>query len=558
MGLVMLCSFFATTGGAQVLPEAMIQKIDQVFAIKSTDPTPGFTVGIVRNDSLIFAKGYGMANLEYGIPNTPESVYHMASVSKQFTAYAILLLEKSGRLQLNDDIRKYLSWFPDLKQTITITHLMNHTSGIRDQWDLNFISGRRTDDVITQDYLINLLSRQQGLNFKPGAEFSYSNSNYTLMAEIVKSITGQSFRRFADSAIFKPLGMTVTHVHDDHTEMVPARAYSYRPLDMRRYANSVLNFANAGATSLFTNIPDMSKWIMNFYNPKIGGNDVLQKLTTKGVLNNGNRIPYAAGIIVDEYNGKKRFYHNGADAGYRTFVSVFPEERMGFMVFSNLATVNIGAKAAELTNLFMPALADGGKKKVDSSLAKWADTVAIARYMGPYISDDGVQYSYALKGEQVYLTSAAGSQLLARGQRDTLFMISNPDARFLFSGNPATGAVVDYYGLEGHKRLKRYTPATKDTVQMGKELKDYVGTYHSPEVDFAYTLVLENNGLQLMSHQSFTAKSTLEYITKDHFRIGNLFLRFPRNARGEISRFELSTGRTKHMVFNKVQAKTGK
>jgi hypothetical protein len=218
---------------------------------------------------------------------------------------------------------------------------------------------------------------------------------------------------------------------------------------------------------------------------------------------------------------------------------------MGFMVFSNLGTVNIGAKAAELTNLFMPPLADGGKKKLDSSKARFTDTAAIARFMGPYISDDGVQYSYTLKEGQVYLTSAAGNQLLARGQRDTLFMLSNPDVRFLFSANGATGAVVDYYGLEGHKRLKRYTPATKDTVQMGKELKEYVGTYHSPEVDFAYTLVLENNRLQLMSHQSFTAKSTLEYITKDHFRIGNLFLRFPRNAGGQIGRFELSTGRTK-------------
>jgi CubicO group peptidase (beta-lactamase class C family) len=152
-----------------------------------------------------------MANLEYGIPITPETIFHMASVSKQFTAYSIVLLAKQGKLQLDDDIHKYLSWFPDLKEKITIHNLLNHTSGIRDQWQLLAISGTRLDDVITQEHIIKILSRQKALNFKPGEQYSYSNSNFTLLAEIVKSITGQSLRKFTDSAIFKPLGMNNTH-----------------------------------------------------------------------------------------------------------------------------------------------------------------------------------------------------------------------------------------------------------------------------------------------------------------------------------------------------------
>jgi CubicO group peptidase (beta-lactamase class C family) len=546
--LVIGCVLF-NSSLAQILPETTIQKIDAIFASKGG--APGFTVGIIRNDSLIFSKGYGLANIEYGIPNAPESVYHMASVSKQFTAYSILLLEGAGKLQLTDDIRKYLPWFPDLKHRITIQHLLNHTSGIRDHWDLNVISGRRMDDVVTQDYLLTLLSRQQGLNFKPGEEFLYSNSNYTLMAEIVKSITGQPFRRFADSAIFKPLGMTVTHVHDDHTEIVPNRAYSYRPLDNGRYANLVLNFANAGATSLFTNMPDLSKWVMNFYDPKIGSAGVRQKLVQKGALNNGTAIPYASGIIVDEYSGKKRYQHGGADAGYRTFLSVFPDERMGFLVFSNLSTTNIGAKMNELLDLFFKPL-PADPKRVDSSQSRWADTTALARFMGTYIAEDGVVFSYGITNGQVYWNSVGPGQLLARGAGDTLVVFSNPDIKFRFSIKD-NDAVLEQYWPGGQRRMKRFAPPSKDTTVLNRELKEFVGTYYSPEADIRYTLALEKGALQLTTPQSFTVKSSLDYVHKDVFKRGNYTIRFRRNDKRAITGFELSTGRVRHMLFHKLE-----
>lgn len=170
---------------AQALPDTTIQKINNFFTKWNNPESPGCAVGIVRNDSLIFASGYGMANLEYGIPNTPETIFHMASVSKQFTAYSIMLLVKEGKIKLDDDIRKYLTWFPDLKVKISVHNLLNHTSGIRDQWQLLAISGTRLDDVITQDQIVKILGKQQALNFNPGEKYSYSNSNFTLLAEIV-------------------------------------------------------------------------------------------------------------------------------------------------------------------------------------------------------------------------------------------------------------------------------------------------------------------------------------------------------------------------------------
>ena len=166
---------------AQAIPDSTLRKIDSLFK-GTTDSIPGFAVGIIRNDTLIFSKGYGLANLEYGIPNGPETVFHMASISKQFTGYAVLALAKQGKLSLDDDIRKYLKWFPDLKEKITIRNLLNHTSGIRDQWQLMAISGTRLDDVISQDHIVKILSKQRALNFNPGEEFSYSNSGYTMLA----------------------------------------------------------------------------------------------------------------------------------------------------------------------------------------------------------------------------------------------------------------------------------------------------------------------------------------------------------------------------------------
>ena len=220
-----------------------------------------------------------MANLEYAIPNTASTIYHMASVSKQFTGYAIVLLAAKGKLQLDDDVRNYLSWFPDLKEKITIRHLLNHTSGIRDQWQLLAISGTRLDDVITQEHIVKILSQQRALNFKPGEKYSYSNSGYTMLAEIVKSVTGQTLRAFTDSAIFKPLGMTSTHFHDNYNEIEKNRSYSYERIDSAHFSNSVLSYSNAGATSLFTNIPDLGKWVMNFYNHKVGTQKEIDQLT---------------------------------------------------------------------------------------------------------------------------------------------------------------------------------------------------------------------------------------------------------------------------------------
>ncbi|HLA58916.1 MAG TPA: serine hydrolase domain-containing protein [Puia sp.] len=433
----MFFSFVADKTHSQALPDSITKKIDNLFKKWDNHNSPGCAIGIIRNDSLIYAKGYGMANLEYGIPITPETIFHIASVSKQFTAFAIVLLAKQGKLNLDDDIRKYLLWFPDLKVKITIRNLLNHTSGIRDLYNLLAISGTRLEDVITQEQIIKMLSRQQTLDFIPGQQFNYSNSGFLLAAEIVKSVTGQTLRQFTDSAIFKPLGMNNTHFHDDYREIVKGRSYSYESTDSLHYSNSILNYSQVGATGLFTNISDMSKWVMNFYDFRVGDQKDIEQLTQKGKLNNGKETSYSLGIGVETDKGWRVFAHDGADAGYRTVMVVFPDLKMGFLVFSNIGEMSPGSKALEMANLLVKDNAQINTKEIpkeiDSSGATRKDESGfksynqtdkqLQTYTGIYYCPElDCKYGIKLNDHHLLLThdKYPDSQLILTGKDDLL------------------------------------------------------------------------------------------------------------------------------------------
>jgi CubicO group peptidase (beta-lactamase class C family) len=302
--------------------------------------TPGGVVAVVRGGKLVFARGYGMANLEHGIPNTPETVYHMASVSKQFTAFAILLLAEQGKLSLDDDIRKHLPELHDFGTPITIRQLVHHTSGLRDQWTLWALAGGRLDDVITHADLMNLIRRQKELNFAPGSENLYSNTGYTLLSEIVARVAKEPFGVFMKRNVFDPLGMTHTQIYDDHERLVKGRADSYRRSQNWQWSKSVLSYANRGATSLFTTAPDLALWLDNFRTAKVGGRAVIERMKQRGVLNKGDTIAYAFGIVHGKQRGLTTIGHGGADAGFRTNIVYYPEIDVGVIALGNEVAFN--------------------------------------------------------------------------------------------------------------------------------------------------------------------------------------------------------------------------
>jgi CubicO group peptidase (beta-lactamase class C family) len=545
---------FSTKAFTQSLPDSTIKKIDSLFLKWNTANSPGCTVGIVRNDSLIFSKGYGMANLEYAVPNEPQTLFHMASVSKQFTAYSIVLLARQGKLNLDDDIHKWLPWFPDLKEKITICNLLNHTSGIRDQWQLLAISGTRLDDVITQDQIVKILGKQQALNFKPGDKYSYSNSGFTMLAEIVKAVSGQTFRKFTDSAIFKPLGMTSTHFHDDYTEIEKNRSYSYDRKDSTHFINAVLSYSVAGATSLFTNINDMSKWVMNFYEHRLGDQKDIDMLTQKGKLNNGKELSYALGIVNDTWKGWRNYSHSGGDAGYRTHVTVFPDLKMGFIVFSNLGDFNPGEKVYAIADFFIK---DTAAKKVavkknqrDSTFAILKDTLSIKKFIGNYIGEEGLPFSFDIRNSQLHYHIYDETNFLIKESKDTFSIPQAPEIKFIFSikGKDST---VDLITPDQLYHLNKYI---KDTSQTNEVLLKYTGVYYCPELDCKYGIVLIDQHLILTNPKYNNAKLTLigkDHLLNDNWWINHLIMK--RDSENNITGFEVNSGRIMHLRFNKIE-----
>lgn len=319
------------------------KQIDNLFS-KYNSTTSGAAVAVVKDGKVVFKKGYGTANLEYDIPISTKTIFNIASVSKQFTAFAVYLLEKQGKLSLEDDVRKYIPEIPDYGNVVKIKHLLAHTSGIKDQASLVSLAGWRSGDVVTTENILRFISRQKELNFEPGTRFLYSNSGYTLLAEIVKRISGQSFAEFTKKNIFAPLEMNDTQFYDDHERIVKNRAESYE-LENGVLKKKSLNDSSVGASNLYTTVEDMAKWALNFETPKVGDAELIRRFNEPSLLNNGERVIWAAfgddigyhakGQIHWNYRGTKQISHGGHTAAFRSSFWRFPEQRLAVIALSN-------------------------------------------------------------------------------------------------------------------------------------------------------------------------------------------------------------------------------
>jgi len=316
------------------------KEVDSLFTEWDKPDSPGCCVAVIREGQVIYQRGFGQANLEYEIPNSPRTIYHVASLSKQFTAFATHLLATEGVISLDDPVEKYIPELQDYGHPITLRQLIHHTSGLRDQWNLLGVAGWRSGDIVTEEDILKVLYRQVELNFEPGSEFQYCNSGYTLLGLIVKRVSGMSLRRFCHDRIFTPLGMSRTHFHDDHTEIVKGRAYSYSPSSLGGFQNSPLQFGNVGATSLFTTLEDMILWDRNFDSPYVGSASLIAEIQIGGMLNDGSQIGYASGLINGNYRGLRTVGHDGADAGFRTCYRRFPEQNFSVIVLANVSSID--------------------------------------------------------------------------------------------------------------------------------------------------------------------------------------------------------------------------
>jgi CubicO group peptidase (beta-lactamase class C family) len=331
--------------------------IDEIFADLAKPGSPGCALGVYRDGKVIYAKGYGLANLEEGVPIKPLTVFDIGSTSKQFTAVSILLLEKQGKLSVNDDVRKYIPELPDYGKKITILQLLNHTSGLRDYLALMELAGINTDSVTTDEDALALVIRQKALNFEPGSEWLYSNTGFFLLSVIVKRVSGKTLREFAEENIFTPLEMTHTQYRDDHTSLIPDRAMAYdRKEKGVGYALDLSYFEQTGDGAVHTSVEDLQKWDENFYSAKIGGKDFLAEIQERGRLNNGKLLNYAKGLRIGEYRGLLTVSHGGAWGGYRAELLRFPGQHFSVACLCNLGNENPTKRAHAVADVHLAAL----------------------------------------------------------------------------------------------------------------------------------------------------------------------------------------------------------
>ncbi len=376
------------------LPLGAASAIDTLFLPYAHAGSPGCAVGVFQNDRVTFARGYGFADLTQDVPVMPTTPFTVGSVSKQFTAASIALLVRAGRLTLDDDIRKYIPELPTYESPIRVRHLVHHTSGLRDFWELVGLAGMRFDDGYRVDDMLALAARQQGLNFPPGAEYRYSNTGYLAMGVIVQRVTGQSLRRFADSAIFAPLGMRATLFLDDHTEIVPGRAVAYSPTDNGMWKVNVWNNDLVGQGGIVTTLADLQRWDENFYRPHVGGREFVELLQSTEPLSGGTPNDYAFGLTVESYRGRRLVQHTGATGGYRAALLRFPELHTSLAMLCNVSTANTGALALRMADIVLRDALAPATTAASEVLNKPARAAAVPRpgehaaIVGRYVSEE--------------------------------------------------------------------------------------------------------------------------------------------------------------------------
>lgn len=351
-------------------------KVDKLFVRWDRSDSPGCALAVVKDGQIVYMRGYGMANLELNVPVTPESVFYIGSVSKQFVAFCVALLAEQGKLSLGDDIRKYLPEMPDYGRPITIRHLIHHTGGIRDYLELESIAGIPFGMYHEQGAL-NLLLRQKELNFRPGEENSYSNSGYFLLGVIVKRVSGKSLREFADENIFEPLNMKNSRFHDDYTELIKKRATGYLDRVKGEYRNFISTFDCVGSGGLFTSVKDLFLWDQNFYHHKAGGKEVIDLMHTRGVLNDGTKLDYAFGLVIGKYRDLRIVEHGGSLGGYRADLLRFPDQRFSVILLSNLSSFDPSRLARQVADIYLADEFEEDKPKPPKRSKRKTETIDI-------------------------------------------------------------------------------------------------------------------------------------------------------------------------------------
>jgi CubicO group peptidase (beta-lactamase class C family) len=539
---------------AAAASDPLTAKVDAVFADYAKPDSPGCALGVYKDGRIAYSHGYGMASLENGIPITPKTVFYIGSVSKQFTAFAVALLAKQGKLSLDDDVRKYIPELPDYGTPITIRHLIHHTSGLREKWVLLQLAGWREGDVVTLQDVLDLASRQRALNIKPGDEHLYSNTGYDLLAVLVQRVTGTSLREYAQAQIFGPLGMKDSLFNDDRNRVIPRKASAYAPREGGGFQLDMPNVDTVGSGGVYTTIEDLALWDESFYTGKLGGKALIEQVETPGRLNSGAAMEYAFGLGVDQYRGLRRVWHNGALAGYRAMLMRYPEQHLSVALLCNNGDIDPDTLALKVADIYLadryaadpppppPVAAPPQAITLSAQDLAWPAGL----YYGP--ADNLVRRILVRDGKLIYhRTPQNETELAPLGPRR--FVMIGPPVRTEVAfepgpdGAPARMTVTS--GGAPPTLFQAVTPAATDPATLGR----YAGTYASDELGTTYTLAARDGKLFLQRRKFEDEEITPAFV--DAFNAGGLFFRFERGPGGEIQGFSASGGGVRDIRFVK-------
>lgn len=535
-------AFLANTTSAQV-PEKQkaisgAERAFEKFAKAYVAPAPGCAAAVSLNGETVFEKAFGLAELEHNVPNTAQTIFESGSVAKQFTAAALVLLQQDGKLSIDDPVKKYIPELSDYGSPLTIRHLLNHTAGLRDWGTVLGLTGAgRGDRVINQDLALDVITHQRALDFKPGAEYSYSNSGYNLAAIIVERVSKQKFPAFVEARLFKPLGMTNSSWRDDHQRIVPGRAQAYS-----RQGNGPwrlnMPFMNVyGNGGMLTTVGDWMKWNAMLDSQSLGA-PLVSALETQGVLNDGRKISYALGLVVATYKGLKDVSHGGATAGYQTFLTRYPNNRVSVGVMCNGTSPSAGGIATSITDEIFGPLPETARpepaKVSEDELKKlvgiWRNekTHAPARF----VIENGV-------------SRWSGGRLIPMGSGK--FIGGNSELKFTFDkdGKPLSAETIDDGG-----EITRFVPERQWTPTPA-ELASFKGDWFSEEAGATFTVALDAD--KAFIKQRPATNLPMQPLYKDHFTVPGYIVWFTRDKNGKVAGMHVGASRMRDMLFVRVK-----
>ena len=535
-------------------------RVDQLMGrVRAEDP--GVVAVMVRNGEVVYRKAWGLANLTHRIPFTPDTRTNIGSTSKQFTAFAILLLADQGRLTLDDDVRKHIPELPDFGKTVTVRHLLTHTTGYREFLNALAMTGRRIDfgDYIDRDEIIALVKRQPELQNDPGAEFNYNNTAFALAAMIVERVGGKPFPEWMKENVFQPLGMSATLVRATPGEIIENSAQGYVPLTGGwREAQDI--GGSMGAGGIYTTVDDLVSWLRNFRTVTVGRPDFFTQMSTRNVLTTGDTSEYGLGLFVDRWRGLKRVSHGGADIAHRSAFVYYPDVDAGVIVQSNNASFNPAAAADEIAELF---LADALAKSADAVTAAAAAAAAApfdpARFDAARFDAFAGRYELAeMKGFILSFTRRDGRFFTQATGQPEIEMTPTSDSTFAIE---RVGAAITFH-REPDGSVKRLTldqnglhPAVRLVDDAGPvampPLTDYVGRYFSAELETFVDIALAGDSLMLSGRR--TPPLHLKHGSGENFTGGQPIatVTFERDATGKVVAFRAGSGRTRDIIFKK-------